>query len=54
MSKAVSYYDWKLSFQKKIDTKIEEVNDNEPVNTLGISKSNFKNFVKNWKKKNLN
>ncbi|MFX0029895.1 MAG: hypothetical protein ACFE8B_11840 [Candidatus Hermodarchaeota archaeon] len=54
MSKAISYYDWKLSFQRKIDTKEDEINDNKPVNTLGISDSNFKDFVKNWKEKNLN
>ncbi|MBA7550380.1 hypothetical protein ES705_42892 [subsurface metagenome] len=54
MSKAVSYYDWKLSFQRKIDTKEDELNDNKPVNTLGISENNFKDFIKNWKEKNLN
>lgn len=54
MSKAVSYYDWKISFQRKIDTESEEENDNEPVNTLGISESNFNDFVKSWKARNLN
>ena len=54
MSKAISYYDWKLSFQRKFDTKEVELNDNEPVNSLGISNSNFKDFIKNWKEKNLN
>lgn len=54
MSKAVSYYDWKISFQRKIDIKKDEVNDIEPINTLGISDNNFKNFVNNWKEKNLN
>lgn len=54
MSKAVSYYDWKLSFQRKIDTKEDELNVNKPVNTLGISENNFKDFIKNWKEKNLN
>ncbi|MFX1480310.1 MAG: hypothetical protein ACFFCI_19560 [Promethearchaeota archaeon] len=53
MSKAISYYDWKLSFQRKIDTEVEKSNDNEPFNTLGIPDSNFKDFVKNWKEKNL-
>lgn len=54
MSKAVSYYDWELSFQKKIEIEKDEVNDSEPINTLGIFKNDFKDFVKNWKKKNLN
>lgn len=54
MSKAVSYYDWELSFQRKIDIEKEEVNDNKPINTLGIFKTDFKDFVSNWKEKNLN
>ena len=54
MSKAVSYYDWELSFQRKIDTNEVEVNDDKPINTLGIFKNEFKDFVKNWKEKNLN
>jgi len=54
MSKAVvSYYDWKLSFQRKIDTKEDELNVNKPVNTLGIPDINFKDFMKKWKEKNL-
>ena len=54
MSKAVSYYDWELSFQRKIDIEKEEVNDNEPINTLGIFKNDFRDFVKSWKARNLN
>ena len=54
MSKAVSYYDWKLSFQRYIDTQEDELNVIKPVNTLGISENNFKDFIKNWKEKNLN
>jgi len=54
MSKAVSYYDWELSFQRKIGIDKQKVDDNEPINTLGIFKNDFKDFVKNWKEKNLN
>jgi hypothetical protein len=54
MSKAVvSYYDWELSFNKKIDSYKDDLNDNEPVNKLGISENNFKNFIKKWKEKNF-
>ena len=53
MSKAVSYYDWKLSFNKKSEINEVDLNDNEPVNTLGISDNSFKDFMKKWKEKNL-
>ncbi|MFW9941261.1 MAG: hypothetical protein ACFFFT_09480 [Candidatus Thorarchaeota archaeon] len=53
MSKAVSYYDWKLSFNKKIDSDEHILNDNKTVNKLGISDSSFKNFIKKWKQKNF-
>jgi hypothetical protein len=54
MSKAVvSYYDWKLSFNKKINSIKDDLNDNEPVNTLGILENNFKDFMKKWKEKNF-
>lgn len=55
MSKAVvSYYDWKLSFNKKIDTYKDDLSDNDSINTLGIQENNFKNFMKKWKEKNFN
>ncbi|MFX1374679.1 MAG: hypothetical protein ACFFA0_02600 [Promethearchaeota archaeon] len=54
MSKAVSYYDWKLSYQRKIYDSKDELNDNEPINALGIFENDFKDFIKNWKRKNLN
>ncbi|MFW9876487.1 MAG: hypothetical protein ACFFG0_25620 [Candidatus Thorarchaeota archaeon] len=53
MSKAISYYDWKLSFNKKINSDENTLDDNELLNTLGISENNFKNFMKKWKEKNF-
>ncbi len=54
MSKAVvSYYDWKLSFNKKIDTYNDDLNDNDSINTLGIPKNNFKDFMKKWNEKHF-
>jgi hypothetical protein len=54
MSKAVaSYYDWKLSFNKKSEINEDDLNDNKPINTLGIFDNSFKDFMKKWKEKNL-
>jgi len=51
MSKAISYYDWELSFKKKSE---EELNLKEnDINSLGISDHNFKDFIKKWKKVNI-
>ncbi len=53
MSKAVSYYDWKLSFKKKIDSNNDNLEDNDSINTLGIRENSFKDFIKKWKENNL-
>ncbi|MGV9173297.1 MAG: hypothetical protein ACOC44_16810 [Promethearchaeia archaeon] len=63
MSKSVSYYDWELKFRSKekkksgtekqtVQTKlVDERRDN--LNSLGISESDYRQFMKKWKKKNL-
>ncbi|MFW9895697.1 MAG: hypothetical protein ACFFD7_07825 [Candidatus Thorarchaeota archaeon] len=51
MSKAVSYYDWKQSF--KNIPEVEQKSEKEKVNSLGVSETKFKDFVKKWKNKNL-
>ena len=51
MSKAVSYYDWELSFKDKSDSNKDIKKDN--FNSLGMSDNNFKDFIKEWKEKNL-
>jgi hypothetical protein len=53
MSKAVSYYDWKLSFKRKAEYTEETLNDNDSLNSLGIRKESFKDFMKKWKEMNL-
>ncbi|MFW9865754.1 MAG: hypothetical protein ACFFEN_06595 [Candidatus Thorarchaeota archaeon] len=53
MSKAVSYYDWKLSFKRKVEYTGETLNDNDSVNSLGIKEESFKDFMKKWKEKNF-
>ena len=49
MSKAISYYDWELSFKKKIAPVQEQ---EETVNSLGIPKNVYKKFLTDWEKKN--
>ena len=51
MSKAVSYYDWELSFKNKSEK--DQIKKTDDINSLGISDNNFKNFMKKWKKVNL-
>ncbi len=51
MSKAMSYYDWDLSFRISINDDTQE--EKEKVNILGISDNVFKDFLKKWKKNNL-
>ncbi|MFX0008038.1 MAG: hypothetical protein ACFFA7_04475 [Promethearchaeota archaeon] len=51
MSKAVSYYDWELSFKTKSNK--DQTEHKENFNSLGISDNNFKDFIKTWKEKNL-
>ena len=54
MSKAISYYDWELSFKKKSSSKRSHLTAKEDVvNSLGIPESIYKNFLNEWKKKNL-
>ncbi len=51
MSKAVSYYDWELSFKSKSEK--EQIIQKDDINTLGISDNRFKDFMKKWKERNL-
>ena len=54
MSKAVSYYDWELSLRKKhLTTGNLKVEKPSHTNSIGLSDEEFKNFMNNWKKKNL-
>ena len=51
MSKAVSYYDWELSFKNKFEK--DQTNQKDDFNSLGISDNSFKDFMKKWKQKNF-
>ncbi|MFX0000194.1 MAG: hypothetical protein ACFE9Q_01955 [Candidatus Hodarchaeota archaeon] len=51
MSKAVSYYDWEKSFRDKPKSDLKLKQDD--INSLGISENNFKDFIKKWRKENL-
>ena len=56
MSKAISnydsFYDWEKSF--KIKSESEKKIETQSTTSIGISEDNFKNFLKKWKKNNLN
>ena len=51
MSKAVSFYDWELSFKdkSKLDIDIKKTD----FNSLGIADNSFKDSLKKWKDKNF-
>ena len=53
--KTSSFLDWELSFRGIKPNVINEkyIYKKESVNSLGISDSKFKNFMKAWKEKNL-
>ena len=53
--KTSSFLDWELSFRGIKPNVINEkyIYKKENVNSLGISDSKFKDFMKAWKKKNL-
>lgn len=53
--KTSSFLDWELSFRGIKPNVINEkyTYKKESVNSLGISDSKFKDFMKAWKKKNL-
>jgi len=53
--KTSSYLDWELSFRGLKPNVINEIYTfrKEKVNSLGISDTKFKDFMKAWKEKNL-
>ena len=51
MSKAVSFYDWELSFKKNASTD-QKISDDK-MNKLGINDDTFKDFMKKWKERNF-
>ncbi|MFX1275340.1 MAG: hypothetical protein ACFFBP_00050 [Promethearchaeota archaeon] len=61
MSKAMqiksrSYYDWNQQFLNSNSQEIIQgfnVYEENKMNSLGISKDHFKDFLKEWKEKNL-
>jgi hypothetical protein len=53
MSKAISYYDWSLGFKKNLSETGKEEFISNHLNSIGLSKDDFKTFLENWKEKNL-
>jgi len=54
MSRAISYYDWELSYHER-EGKKEKLfeKENKDQTSLGISKETLKNYLEEWKKENL-
>jgi hypothetical protein len=54
MSKAISYYDWELTFKRNNSPQDEDtIIGSKSFNALGIPEGNFKEFISKWKEKNL-
>jgi len=53
MSKAISYFDWELNLRKSSSKRSHPTAKEDVVNSLGIPESIYKNFLNEWKKKNL-
>ena len=49
MSKAISYYDWSLGFKKYSSNEESE----STTNSLGLDDNVFKEYLNEWKAKNL-
>lgn len=52
-SKVASYYDWSLGFKRSSENEISKTSPLKSVNALGLSDDDFKNYLKQWKSKNL-
>ena len=51
MTESISYYDWEMSFKKKNSS--DNYQEEKELDTLGIPNTVLKNFLSEWKKKNL-
>jgi hypothetical protein len=54
MSKSESYLDWELAFRNNNSSDTKEELETDLVNSIGIPKSKYEKFLKEWRKKNLN
>jgi hypothetical protein len=53
MSESNSYFDWELSFRKN-NSSIKNLKvKHEEMNSIGIPSSKCKQFLKEWREKNL-
>ena len=67
MSKSSSFFDWENQFKSTHKSKLLNLShkdsghhsnkkvkvDLDPINSIGIPLSKYKNFLKEWKEKNL-
>ena len=52
MTEPTSYYDWERSFKNKSARKLHPSPEDEPIETLGLTRAQFKIFLQNWKAQN--
>jgi len=54
MPKIDSYLDWEMSFKKKRASEVSQSDARtfKQINSLGIPKNEFKDFMRQWKLKN--
>ena len=48
-----SYLDWEKQFEKSKDPKNSSKKSKSQINSLGVNNTKFKDFMKNWREKNL-
>ena len=53
MGKTNSYHDWELQFRKKPKTKTPVKSKESDLNSLGISRIDYRRFLDEWRAKNL-
>lgn len=54
MSKSLSYFEWSRSFRTRSPKENPDSEKESPrVNSIGIPEEDFKDFLKEWKKKNF-
>ena len=53
MLRLSSYFDWELTFRQAHHSNKKVKMELDPLNSIGIPKSKYKKFLKEWKEKNL-
>ncbi len=54
MEQPVSYYDWEQNYKKKSKKRTVDPKEIRILNSIDLPHDYFKNYVKDWKSKNMN